>query len=873
MEFARPLFLILLLGALALPRLSRHSLVGMRTAAARRCLILRGLLVSLLALAAAGPRWSFKSDRIQTVVLVDTSESVEMEGRTSGLAYAAEADAAKSSGDLIGVLGFAGDVSVIQPLGEAAFKPATPTPAKESGTGVPKSVSESTDVGGALDFAATLLPGTGNRRVLVVSDGRDTEGRGLREAERLRERGITVDVVPLPIAEKPEVLVRRIEIPEGMRQGEPFEATVVVHATAAGRGTVSLFRDDLLAGAPQEIALNPGENRVVFGKQKAGRNFVRFEAKLESASDTRPENNSLRELAAFRGEPRILVVDGSEEQARPFVETLKGMGLGVELRGVPGLPSQAEDLEAFDLLVLSDVPASALGNGRMGLYQRWVNELGGALLMVGGENSFGAGGYYRTPLEEALPVRMQREDRQEHPSVALLVVLDRSGSMAAGVPGGQTKMALANQGALYALEVLQSRDWFGLLAVDTKAYSLVPLDRVTSAQGWDRRILSLTAGGGGIYVYTALAEAFRSLRDNPARIKHVILFSDSADAEEKVAGEMGGTKGGGSALDLASTMLAGGVTTSVVALGGESDRDVLFLRALAERGNGRFYLTGDATTLPQIFTAETMKVAQSSLVEEPFRALPVTPGEPLDGIDWPSSPLLLGYNATRPKPGAIVHLATEGGDPLLTTWRFGAGRVGAFSSDFKSRWGAEWMTWPGYGKFWAQAVRYLISRDEPRPVRIRTVLEAGKVVVKTEATDARGVVRPGLKVNVFASSPGQETPPTQRVADEVGPGRYEAKFDPPDSGELLIQVAIEGDGKAHPNSYNPGYPAEYLTSGTDLEFLTKLAEAGGGRVLAKPAETFRRPDHPQKERLELSAWLLGMAIILFPLDIYLRRRA
>jgi hypothetical protein len=339
------------------------------------------------------------------------------------------------------------------------------------------------------------------------------------------------------------------------------------------------------------------------------------------AQDTSVENNRAQATASLRGQPRVLLVDGDEPRIRPLAEALRREKMLVETRGTLGLPKTLEDLQQFDLLALSDISALTMGREQMELYRRWVQDFGGGFLMIGGENSFGVGGYFRTPVEQMLPVRMEHEDRLDTPSVALLIVLDRSGSMTAQVQG-QTKMSLANQGAVLALNVLQPKDYFGVLAVDVRSHTVVPLAQHATKSSEEQKILSITAGGGGIYIYTSLVEAFAQIRDVPARIKHIILFSDTADAEEKVAGEMGdGTRGGGSSLDLASAMLASKITTSVVGLGLETDKDTAFCRQLAERGNGRFYLTSDATTLPQIFSTETMKVAQSSLVEEPFLAM------------------------------------------------------------------------------------------------------------------------------------------------------------------------------------------------------------------------------------------------------------
>ncbi len=268
--------------------------------------------------------------------------------------------------------------------------------------------------------------------------------------------------------------------------------------------------------------------------------------------------------------------------------------------------------------------------------------------------------------------------------------------------------------------------------------------------------MTINAGGGGIYIFTSLVEAFQQLRDIPARVKHCILFSDAADAEEKAAGEMSdGAKGSGNSFDIASAMLAAKITTSVVGLGTEQDKDVPFLRQLAERGNGRFYLTDDATTLPQIFSTETMKVAQSSLIEEPFLAVAAGKSPITAGLDWPQSPLLLGYNATKLKPTADLLLTTERGEPLLATWRYGLGQAAAFTSDAKARWAAEWMTWPGFGKFWTQFVRGLMRKSDQASFQVNTRESGDRLELAIDAIKPDGSFRDRMPVTVSMLAPGR----------------------------------------------------------------------------------------------------------------------
>ena len=316
---------------------------------------------------------------------------------------------------------------------------------------------------------------------------------------------------------------------------------------------------------------------MTFPNLRAGDGFTSYEVEILPAADTRLENNRAGATAALGGNPRVLLVEGDETKAAPLAGALREAKIDVETRGPAGLPRSLSELQRYDLFMLADVSALQMTRDQMELYRTWVQEFGGGFIMVGGENSFGVGGYFRTPIETMLPVRMDHDDRQDTPSVALYVVLDRSGSMTAPV-AGTTKINLADQGAVLAMNVLQPKDLFGLTAVDTQVNSVVPLARIAAKSVNEQKILSITAGGGGIYIFTGLADAFHVMRGVNAKIKHVILFSDSADAEEKSSGEMpdGAPAGSGDSTSLVSAMLAEKITTSVIGLGNRRTRTCPF---------------------------------------------------------------------------------------------------------------------------------------------------------------------------------------------------------------------------------------------------------------------------------------------------------
>jgi uncharacterized membrane protein len=866
MEIAHPWFLILLLAVPLLALMMRRSLAGMTPRQRVVCFILRSLILSLLALALAGIWLRQPANDLAVLFLVDDSASISDSAKKQARDFVAESLKQINASDEAGVLGFAGGAAVWQ----------APTANLKLAEKWPQiAAKDATEIGGALTFASAIFSPEKSRRIVLLSDGNDTGEGALEKTRSLAAGGAEVFSVPLKNDSRPEVLVEKIGMPQRLKAGEPFNAVVKIRSNVETTATVKLYQNypsGLFLVGSKIIALKKGAQEISFQNLKAEQGqSVLCEAEITPAQDTLLENNRAQATATIQGEPLVLIVDGDPSKIQPLADALRREKIKVEVRGTNGLPTTLEDLQQFDLFMLSDVPALGVSREQMGLYRMWVQDFGGGFAMLGGENSFGVGGYYKTPVEQMLPVRMEHEDRQDTPSVALLVTLDRSGSMAAQVQG-QTKISLADQGAVLAMNVLQAKDLFGLTAVDTRVHNVVPIARLDNKPAAEQKIMGITSAGGGIYIYTALADAYQQIRDVDAKIKHVILFSDAADAEEKTAGEVqDGAGGAGSSLDLAATMVANKITVSVVGLGNESDKDVDFLRQLAERGNGRFYLTNDAFSLPQIFATETIKVAQSSLVEEPFAAVQVAQNAITDGIDWKQSPLLLGYNATKPKPTSYLLLATERGEPLLATWRYGLGQTAAFTSDAKSRWASEWLTWQGYGKFWAQFVRGMMRRGEHSTFQITTHESGDKLTLKIDAVAQDGNFLNELPLTIRSAISGGATKSVD--AQQDAPGSYTATLDLPPKGTTVISAgSAQVPGGETFLGYTRSYPAEFLTTDTNEPFLRQLAESGGGKFAPSSDDIFARPKQTTSRRLDLTDYFLSLALLLFPLDIWLRRR-
>jgi len=861
-DFSHPWFLAFAVVVLFLVWAQRRSLADMTPAQRVVCLLTRTLLLLLLVLALAGVRWLLPSRELAVVFAVDGSASISPEAQKEARDYVTRSLAAKSSDHTVGVLGFAEKAALWQaPATNLTLESNWPELADRKGT----------DIADALDFASAIFPAGKAKRLVLLSDGNDTSGQAAAASSRLAGLGIELFTVPLRNASQPEVLIEKVEVPRRLKSGEPFDLTARIRSNVATKAKAKLYQNQFLI-EQRDLELKPGETEFRAPNLKADGSFIAYELEIVPETDTVAENNRASATASLRGEPRVLLVDSEETNGRALADVLRREKIAVETRGLSGLPKSLEDLQQFDLFLLSDVSSLNLGREQMDLYRRWVQDFGGGFVMIGGENSYGVGGYYRTPIEQMLPVRMEHQDRLDTPSVAMLVVLDRSGSMTAMV-AGQTKMSLADQGAVFAMNALQPKDYFGVTAVDIRPHIVVPMQQLTSKGAAEQKITSITAGGGGIYIYTSLVDAFQQLRDIEARVKHLILFSDAADAEEKFAGEMGdATKSGGHSFDIASAMLAAKITTTVVALGTEQDKDTAFLRQLAERGNGRFYLTDDATTLPQIFSTETMKVAQSSLIEEPFLAVPAAKSPITAGVDWAQSPLLLGYNSTKPKPTADLLLATERGEPLLATWRYGLGQAAAFTSDAKSRWAAEWLTWPGYGKFWAQLVRGLMRRSDQSSFQVTTSEVGNRLELTIDAIKPDGTYRNQIPVTINVLGPDNVT--TTTTAAQDGPGSYRASIALPSEGTSIVSVSSPDlpDG-GYVFGHTRSYPKEFLRTETDETLLRTLAAQGRGKFAPSPSEIFARPQTATQQQRDLTNYFLIAALCLLPLDIWLRRRS
>ena len=844
----RPEYLLLLPVCAALlwwaARGSFAALSGLR---AWTAWLLRCLLVLALILALAGVQLVRVNRDLVVVFALDSSHSIATESREEALEFIRKATLSSHREDRGALVMFGRDAVVeTESLrrGAAVQPTSTPDPGH-------------TDLAGVLRLAVGLIPPDRAGRIVLLSDGNENVGAVEQEALLARSRRVPVDVVPLKTRAIRDALVRGVRTPSDARQGEPFDVSVDLDSRSPVSGRVTVLVDGKpVSRSKAPLAAGRSGLRIPLTLDEPG--FHRVDVLLESPEDGPQENNSGTSFVRVAGRPRVLLAGSVDEDLEYLARALEVQGIDVRTGNASALPTSPAEIESYDAVVLANIPAYKLESRQMMLLRNSVRDLGAGLCMIGGDYSFGPGGYFQTPIEEALPVTMDISRRRVFPASAVVIVVDTSGSMGM-IEGGVEKIQLAAEAAVAVADLLQPYDSIGVIAVDTNPTQVCPLRKIESGSGVKSDIRSLRAGGGGIYVRTGLEAAYGVLKDYPAAIRHVILLADGNDSEQQEG-----------AMDVVKALRAKRITTTAVSIG--EGVDVPFLKGVAASGKGQFYVARSAHDLKRIFTRETLTVAKSAIVEEPFRARPGDASPVTSGLGWGSAPPLLGYVMTSSRDLASVPLVTHKDDPLLAHWQYGLGRSVAFTSDASNRWSAAWLDWPQFPRFWSQAIRWCLRREPDSSLRPSVEIAGNSARLVVDALDASERAINGLELRAAVSRPdGSEA---ETLLEQTGPGRYEAAVLTPATGAYVAGVSAQGPGGFSARTtvgFAVAYPPDFADTEPDEALLRRLARETGGRVLEGPEGVFELPARLPTTHHDIWAALLWAAALLLPLDVAVRR--
>ncbi len=726
----------------------------------------------------------------------------------------------------------------------------------ETGATLPERSRNLTRTRLAIDHALNKTSRNKPARVLVFTDGFSTEPLG-DLADKLAAQSVALDYRLVRPPDAADCRVTRLSTPSKVQAGEPFLIEIEVRGNQDATVPLVLRRDgqEISRG---DVTLVRGSGIRRFTDRATLAGARRYEAVIEPPAPDRLGNNRYESWVEVTGGPVVLLV--TKYLQDPVAAALEKQGFTVQTVTLPA-PPRLGQLAGAKALILNNVPAYELPNDFLRSIDFFIREQGGSLLMAGGRQSFGSGGYFQSPVDPLLPVSMELKTEHRKLSVAMAIVMDRSGSMTMPVGGGgATKMDLANEGAANAIEFLGAQDLLTVFAVDSSAHEMVPLQPVgPNRDKMSRAVRRIQSMGGGIFVYEGLSAAWKALKQAEVGQRHLILFSDAADSEQP-----------GNYISLLEEMKREGATVSVIALGTRADSDAALLEDIATRGGGRLFFTDQPAELPSIFSQETIAVARSAFIDESTPAMGAPGWFELAGsaIEWPAT--VDGYNLSylRERDSQAYFTQDEYAAPLVAFGQRGMGRSAAVSFPLGGESSDQIRAWPKYGDFIQTLARWMLGEELPPGLGLRHRIDGTRLTIdllSDETWESRLADAPPRVLLAGGATAEERRELTWR---KLSPGHFQTSVDLAE-GALVRGVVQAGP---HALSFGPltiGADAEWAMDGARLDELRGAAAASGGQELLELAHAWRRP--PQRQFSDVRAWLLVAALLAVLADALVTR--
>lgn len=873
LRLALPGYLVLLAVLPLVVALALRSMAGLGPVRRTLAILLRCVVLTFLILALGGAESVIRTDELAVLFMVDRSASVPHAEQQRAFDFIKQApEVLRREKDHMGLVAFDGRPAIEQlPMNTLAIdrisEPTQP---------------DQTNIAAALRLGLALFTQDVGRRVVLLSDGNENLGAALDEADQYAAAGIPIDVLPLEYEHKDEVIFERLAAPATANVEETINLNMNLRATRATTGKILLYHNDELVdldpgpGAGYPVKLDAGPNRLTIPVPLRVSGAHRFRAQFipdDAKTDTITANNEGRAFTVVAGQGRLLILvnggpsDAPEEwqSAHLLEKALESEKLVCDIEQAGANPLDAVRLLEYSLVILSNVPAYAFTEETRKALASYVRDLGGGLVMVGGDQSFGAGGWMDTPVEEVMPVSFDVKGKKQIPKGALVLVMH-----ACEIPEGNF---WGERVAVAAVQSLSSRDLVGVLSWRWRQSGNdnwdVPLQEIGSKTAVIQQIKNMQMGDLGDLDILMREGVEKLLQRRDAGSKHMIIISDFDPAAPRS--------------DLLATMKKNNISCSTVAIGyGSHPIDEPKARNIADSTGGKFYKTQKYSELPQIFIKEA-QVVRRTLIDETSFTPAISGGAPIiEGFAGGGIPQLGGIVVTTPRPLAqlsLVKKTPDGNDPLLASWQVGLGKTVAFTSGMWPKWGADWAAWPKFSKLWAQIARWASRQPASASFDVTTNVQNGRGHLQIDALDKNATAVNMLTIEGTLVDPGFNAQRLQLT--QTGPGRYEAEFDARASGSYVVNLAYEGaGGKESRGTLQTGlsvaYSPEYRELHTNDALLAEIARRTHGRVLAStdPKPVWDLSSLPPAEkRRSIWEWLTFWAIVLFLIDVAVRRIA
>ena len=829
---------------------------------------IRLVLLAVLLVALTGPRLNIGGRGIDVVVVADRSRSMPAESHERIRELIENLEQNRGDGDNVGLVTYGAKAEIEHLLSNKIVQ----------GEYTKEILPDGSDLESAITTALNVInpgrPGEmSNRpaRILVLSDGESNGANPMSAARRAREVGVPIDVRLFERMRVGDVAIESVLLPEMVSPREPFQFSVWIYADREAVGIVKVLRDGEQISLVEDGVFHSGMNRLLFRDLLEEGGLYTYSVELEVENDPLVKNNIGKSVVRVDSGPKLLVLttDGAEGN---LVGGLKSGRVPLDVRVAKDHPLTQDSLDQYRGVIIENVPADDLGRLKMERLAQFVEDLGGGLMLTGGRRSFGTGGYFKSPLDDILPVSMEMREEQRKTRVAIAIALDRSGSMTAPVAGGKTKMDLANLGTAECVRLLSPSDRVAIIAVDSQPHVIQALTPVDDKEAIANRALKIESMGGGIFVYEALVAAGKELmKAGDFQTRHIILFSDAADSEEP-----------GAYKTLLGKFNSAGITVSVIGLGTKADVDAKLLEDIAKLGNGNIMFTTDPKELPRLFTQDTMSIARSTFVTKDETQPSGIPGQLLPDsrlmgeLGTGAFPNADGYNLSYLKPEATAGVISRDDykAPWSAFWYRGLGRVAALSLEVDGKHSGAFGKWDGYNDFLITHARWLLGGSNPDEIFLDIERRGQDAVATVELDPERPNKQRSQPPKLIVVPPGQER--ADVVEPEfvwTGPDTLQARFRMDRTGtyRTLLKTSERqfARGPAVTLPYSPEYvPRVGLPDGKEV--LTSIMELSGGKQRTDVLEMLSDPPRAART-VSLLPTLFIASICLLILEIAGRR--
>lgn len=638
-------------------------------------------------------------------------------------------------------------------------------------------------------------------------------------------------------------------MPETLSLGQEFSVEVNITSNVDTNTKITLFSGSTKV-VEQKVQVQKGNNRFVFKDTAESGGFKSYRVLIEPDNDTELKNNEASTFTTVKDKPKVLLIEDKNGEADEVEKMLKASNMDYTKTMASSAPSSITELSSYKSIIACNVSAENLNSGFLNSLDSYVKDFGGGFVATGGEDSFALGGYYKTNLEKVLPVNMEIKGKKEIPDMAMMLVIDKSGSMTEG-SGGITKLEIAKEGAVRSLDSLRPNDELGVITFDDTVYTVVKLQKAQNANSIKNDIGTIRPGGG-TSIIPALGESYNSIKQSNAKIKHIILLTDGLSDKSGYD-------------ELIKNINKDNITVSTVAVGSDSDQNLL--QSIAKDAGGRFYFTNDISNIPTIFSKETFLAAKKYLNNRQFTPIIASSHQIISGLSESGFPSLLGYIGSSAKDNAKVILKSDEGDPILTVWQYGLGKTAAWNSDISGKWSRNYIDWSNDLSLWQNIINYTVNNYESDKVTMEVNTDGSKGTVTLTDKANKGEVQ--TKANII-------TP--DMVSKEItlypsAPGVYSGSFDAKTPGIYMVKGTQQKNGETLDNAASGlaiQYSPEYKIS-SDSFLIDNLVKESGGTIIKAADEVFKGSPKDVSGKTDMTPYLLVLSLILFICEIAVRR--